>query len=64
VKVAIELTASQGALLRQQAARLGVPAEELARAAVVDLLTTRAEDFRGAADHIVRKNAELYRRLA
>lgn len=64
MKVAIELTASQATLLRQQAARLGVPAEELARAAVVDLLTTRAEDFGAAAEHVVRKNAELYKRLA
>lgn len=64
MKVAFELTASQAALLQRQAARLGVPAEELARAAVVDLLTTRAEDFRGAAEHVARKNAELYKRLA
>ena len=64
MKVAIELTAGQAALLRQQAARLGVPAEELARAAVVDLLTSRAEDFSAAAEHVVRKNAELYKRLA
>jgi hypothetical protein len=64
VKVAIDLAASQAALLRQQAARLGVPVEELARPAVVDLLTTRAECFRGAAEHVVRESAELYKRLA
>jgi hypothetical protein len=37
---------------------------ELARAAVTDLLADRDDDFRAAADRILRKNAELYRRLA
>lgn len=64
MKVAIELTAGQADLLRQEAARLGVPAEELARAAVVNLLSASAEDFRRAAEQVIRKNAELYERLA
>jgi hypothetical protein len=38
--------------------------EELARAAVADLLTTPDDEFRAAAEVVLVKNAELYRRLA
>lgn len=64
MRVAIELTEEQLAQLNEQATALGVPAEELARAAVVDLVTKPAEDFREVARRVLAKNAELYRRLA
>jgi hypothetical protein len=35
----------------------------LARAALSDLLAERDEDFRAAAERVLRKNADLYRRL-
>ena len=38
--------------------------EDLARAAVADLLTTRDGDFEAAAKRVLQKNQELYRRLA
>jgi hypothetical protein len=41
-----------------------VAPEELARAAVADLLSAQREDFRTAANYVLRKNEELYRRLA
>jgi hypothetical protein len=41
-----------------------VAPEELARAAVADLLSAQREDFRTAASYVLRKNEELYRRLA
>jgi hypothetical protein len=41
-----------------------VKPEDLARAAVADLLTHEDEDFRAAAEQVLRKNEELYRRLA
>ena len=47
-----------------EAERLGVAAEDLLRAAVVDLLEGRDEPFLSAARHVVEKNAELYKRLA
>lgn len=59
-----ELPPSQAAKLRQVADRLGISPEELARAAVTDLLGDGDQEFRAAADRILRKNAELYRRLA
>ncbi len=64
MKVAIELTEPQADRLREEAAKLGVAPEELARAAVTDLLTGQGDDFRAAADYVLRKNEELYRRLA
>jgi hypothetical protein len=64
MKVAIELSQPQADRLREEAERLGVAPEELARAAVSDLLTAQREDFRAAATHVLGKNEELYRRLA
>jgi len=64
MKLSIELTEAQIEKLRAEAARLGVKPEALARAALADLLSNEEEDFREAAEHVLRKNEELYRRLA
>ncbi|MBI4606933.1 MAG: DNA-binding protein [Planctomycetes bacterium] len=50
--------------LKEMAARLGVSAEELARACLEDLLARPPEEFGRALDHVLKKNSELYRRLA
>jgi hypothetical protein len=59
MELAIELPAAQAARLRQEAARLGIPPADLARAAVADLLGTKDDDFRAAAARVVKKNDEL-----
>jgi hypothetical protein len=64
MKLAVELTETESARLREAATRLGVDPSQLAHAAIADLLSTPDEDFRAAADHVLRKNEELYRRLA
>lgn len=64
MKLSIELTETEGTKLREEAARLGVKPEALARAALADLLSNEDDDFREAAEHVLRKNEELYRRLA
>jgi len=64
MKLAVELTEAETTRLKEAAARLGVEPADLARAAISDLLSTPDEDFRVAADHVLRKNEELYRRLA
>ena len=64
MKLAIDLSPAQVDLLRGEASRLGVPVEELAKAAVVELLSSRSEEFRRAAEQVVRKNLGLYERLA
>ena len=64
MRVAIELTDQQAEQLREHARELGLAPEDLARAAVVDLVNGRAEDFRTVAERVLSKNAELYRRLS
>jgi pyrroloquinoline quinone (PQQ) biosynthesis protein C len=60
----VELTESQLESLRQRAKALGISPEQLAAAAVADLVAKPAEDFERAATHVLSKNSELYRRLA
>ncbi len=64
MKLTIELSTAQVERLRQVAGRLGLAPEELARAAIADLLATPDEEFKRAADRVLQKNEELYRRLA
>ena len=59
MKVAIELTEPQASRLREEASRLGVAPEDLARAAVTDLLSTPGEDFRTAADYVLREERRV-----
>ena len=49
--------------LTERAKTLGIRPEELARAAVADFVARPAEEFEEAAEYILKKNAELYRRL-
>jgi predicted transcriptional regulator len=64
MNVAFELPPAQAEKLRQVAERLGISPAELARAAVTDLLAEQDETFQQAAERVLQKNAELYRRLA
>jgi hypothetical protein len=64
MKLTIDLSAAQAERLRVEAERLGLTPEDLARAAVADLLATRDDEFKAAAEKVLRKNEELYRRLA
>ena len=52
------LTAHGCSLLR------GVNAEELAQAAVADLVSANTDDFESAVARVLEKKRELYRRLA
>ena len=61
--VSIEISEDQAEKLSAEAERLGLTPEQLARAAVVDLLD-RQDDFRAAASYVLEKNAELYKRLS
>ncbi len=64
MKSALELPPAQAAILRREAERLGVSPEELARAALSDLLSVPDPEFRAASARVLAKNQELYRRLA
>ncbi|MGD9905218.1 MAG: DNA-binding protein [Vicinamibacterales bacterium] len=64
MKVAIELPSAQATQLENEAKRLGVSVEDLARAAVTDLLSAPDAAFQSAAKRVLDQNLELYRRLA
>ena len=64
MKVAFDLPPAQAEKLQQEADRLGLQPADLARAALTDLLAAHDEDFRAAAERVLRKNEDLYRRLA
>jgi hypothetical protein len=64
MKVAINLGKVRLERLRNEAARLGVPIEELARAAVNDLFAVPSEDFKQVTTRVLEKNKELYERLS
>lgn len=50
--------------LQKQAVRLHITPEELVRASIAETLARNEEAFERAADYVLVKNAELYRRLA
>ncbi len=49
--------------LKEMAMRLHISPEELARLSIQDLLARPDEAFQSAADYVLNKNAELYKRL-
>jgi len=50
--------------LQEIARRFQIAPEELVRVSIEELLLLTEEDFRQALDKVLRKNAELYKRLA
>ena len=64
MQLPVEITDAQLESLRERAKSLGISPEQLASAAVADLVDRPADDFARAASKVLGKNAELYRRLA
>jgi antitoxin FitA len=62
--ITIELPNERLQKLREMAQRLGVSMEELVQVSVEDMLTQPEEQFRKAAQYVLKKNKELYKRLA
>ena len=62
--ITITLPEDRLAKLREIAARLNVTPEDLARVSIEELLTRPDEAFKQAAEYVLDKNSELYRRLA
>jgi predicted transcriptional regulator len=60
----ITLSDDRFAKLQEIADRFNIKAEDLARVSIEELLTRPDESFQRAADRVLSKNAELYRRLA
>jgi predicted transcriptional regulator len=64
MRLSVEITDTQQRHLDAMAERLQISSEALAAAALRDLLARRESDFEAAAERVLEKNAELYRRLA
>jgi len=64
MSISLKLDSEQSSRLEERARELGVDPQELARAAVNDLLGRSADDFDRAAKFVLNKNQELYRRLS
>ncbi len=62
--ITIELPSERLQKLQEMALKFGVSIEELVRVSVEDMLTQPEEQFRKAAQYVLKKNAELYKRLA
>jgi hypothetical protein len=62
--LSLTLSAEAERRLAEVAKRLNVPLDQLAAAALQELLAQPAEDFERVAKRLLEKNHELYRRLA
>ncbi len=62
--ITIELPSEGLQKLQEMAQKFGVSMEELVRVSVEDMLTQPEEKFRKASLYVLKKNAELYKRLA
>jgi hypothetical protein len=62
--IIVNLTDEHLSKLKEMAGRLKVSPEDLARMSIEELIAQPEEDFERAADYVLKKNAELYRRLA
>jgi antitoxin FitA len=60
----ITLAEDRLARLQELAARFNVKTEDLVRVGIEDFLRQPDEKFQQAADYILKKNSDLYRRLA
>lgn len=64
MKVSVEIPPAVEEQLTRTAERLKVSVDELAAAAVRDLIAQPDDAFERAAERVLNKNRELYRRLA
>ena len=62
--ITISVPDDQLTKLEEKAARLGISLSDLLLLSLDEILARPDEQFRQAADYILQKNAELYRRLA
>jgi len=64
ISISVQLDDDQSRRLSDVALELNVDPSELAKAAINDLVSRRADDFERAAKLVLEKNRELYRRLS
>lgn len=62
--ITISLPTERLERLKRVAERLQVTPEDLIRVSIEELLTQPEEDFQQALEYVLKKNANLYKRLA
>jgi hypothetical protein len=62
--ITLQLDDEQSRRLLEISRALNVDPSELAKAAINDLVSRPSDDFDRAAQHVLEKNRELYRRLS
>lgn len=62
--IAIAIPDDRWQKLEETATRLGISLEELVLIGVEDLLNRQEESFQDAMEYVLKKNAQLYQRLA
>ena len=63
-EIAINLSDDQYQKLKHLASLHGITVEVLLKASLDDWLNGQKDDFANAADYVLNKNTELYKRLA
>jgi len=63
-KIIISITEEGSRKLHELSSRLAISPEELARLGIEELLAVPDAEFAQTMDHVLKKNTELYRRLA
>ena len=62
--VTVNLPDQLASQIEEAAKQMGISPEEFIKAGIEEKLSLLDRDFHKAADHVLRKNAELYKRLA
>lgn len=62
--IEVNLTEQLVNRLEQAAQKMGIAPEDLLRISIEEKLAQFDENFQAAADYVLSKNAELYKRLA
>ena len=63
-KLEVELADKTATKLQEAAQKLGITPESLAQLGVEEILARFDRDFLAATSYVLKKNSELYRRLA
>ena len=64
MNITLSITDDRFVKLKEIATSLHMTPEDLVRVSIDELLSRPDEDFQKAVDHVLKKNTELYRRLA
>jgi hypothetical protein len=64
VTYTISLSEKQSQQLHEIAGQYHIAPEDLVRASIEDLLRRPQNDFQAALDYVLKKNIEIYKRLA